>query len=254
MSTQRTIWITGATGAIGGALAKAYAAPGVRLILQGRKTQLADLADVCRTQGAQVEEFLLDLHDIAGLRAWAQQLVKIAPPDLLIANAGVNINISEEAQGERWEDMCNLLNVNVYASMALVNAILPVMRQRGHGQIALISSLAAYYGLPMTPTYSASKAAIKAYGEGLRGWLSKEGIQVNVIMPGYVSSPMCDAMSGPKPFMWQPEKAAHYIRKKLAANQARISFPFPLNYGTWWLAVLPASISQRILYWIGYRA
>ena len=137
--------------------------------------------------------------------------------------------------------------------MRMTHAILPGMRQRQAGQIVLVSSLAGYFGLPVTPTYCATKAGIKAYGEALRGWLAPEGIQVNVVMPGYVASPMCDAMPGPKPFLWQPAKAARFIRRGLEKNQARISFPFPLNFGTWFLAVLPASMSLWILGLLGYR-
>ena len=133
-------------------------------------------------------------------------------------------------------------------------AVLAALRQRGSGQVALVSSLAGYFGLPVTPSYSASKAGLKAYGEALRGWLAPEGIAVNVIMPGYVQSPMCDAMPGPKPFLWTPEQAARAILQGLARNKARISFPFPLNFGCWWLAVLPAGVSQRIVRWLGYGA
>ena len=71
-------------------------------------------------------------------------------------------------------------------------------------------------------------------------------------MPGYVQSPMCDAMPGPKPFLWTPEQAARAILQGLARNKARISFPFPLNFGCWWVAVLPAGVSQQIVRWLGY--
>jgi hypothetical protein len=71
-------------------------------------------------------------------------------------------------------------------------------------------------------------------------------------MPGYVESKMCREMPGPKPFLWTPERAAERIRRGLARNQARISFPFPLNLGTWFLAVLPAGLAGRILRWLNY--
>jgi short-subunit dehydrogenase len=165
----------------------------------------------------------------------------------------MNTNIGPEGQGEPWDEVEALIDINLKATMAMVHGLLPAMRAQGHGQIALVSSLAGYFGLPVTPAYCASKAAVKAYGEGLRGWLAPEGIRVNVIMPGYVESPMCEAMPGPKPLLWSPEKAARFIRRGLEHDRARISFPFPLNLGTWFLAVLPAAVSLRILSLLGYR-
>ncbi len=249
-----TILITGATGAIGSALAKHYAKAGTHLILQGRNNvALGALAEDCKEQGAQVSTKLIDLRDICALRQWLAVLAAERPPDLVIANAGMNINNGATNEGESWAAIEALLDLNIKSTLALVNALLPAMRQRGAGQIALVSSLAAFYGLPVTPSYCASKAALKSYGEALRGWLANEGVKINVIMPGYVKSAMCDDMPGPKPFLWPPEKAARYIAKGLAKNQARITFPFPLNFGTWWLAVLPAAFSQWILGLIGYH-
>ncbi|HPU79808.1 SDR family NAD(P)-dependent oxidoreductase, partial [Accumulibacter sp.] len=105
---------------------------------------------------------------------------------------------------------------------------------------------------PVAPSYCASKAAIKVYGEAMRGWLAAEGIRINVVMPGYVESSMCRAMPGPKPFLWSAERAARYIRRGLERNRARISFPFPLNLGTWFLSVLPPTVSARILRLLNY--
>ncbi len=127
------------------------------------------------------------------------------------------------------------------------------MRQRGNGQIALVSSLAAYRGMPVTPAYCASKAAVKSYGEALRGWLSPEGIQVNVICPGFVNSDMSDTFSAPKPFMVTATKAANIIKNDLKKNKAIIAFPFPLNLGMWLLALLPFSIASFFLGLSGYN-
>lgn len=254
MTALRCVLITGATGAIGGALARAYARPGTQLILHGRNAeQLAQVTADCCARGADVVPCCVDLGDVAQAREWALEMAQRHAVGLLVANAGMNIDIGPDGDGERWEDSEALIALNVRAVIALVDAFLPEMRRRGAGQIALISSLAGYFGLPVTPSYSASKAAVKAYGEALRGWLGPEGLRVNVVMPGYVESPMCHAMPGPKPFLWTPERAARTIRRGLEKDRARITFPFPLNLGTWFLAALPAGLSVRLVRLFGYR-
>jgi short-subunit dehydrogenase len=246
----RRILLTGATSAIGGALAVLYARRGVVLYLHGRNEErLAEVADSCRAKGAEVITHLLDMRDFAALQGWLSTLEAL---DLVIVNAGMNTHIGPAGEPEPWDTVEALLDVNLKAAMVIVQAVLPAMRARGRGQIALVSSLAAYFGLPVTPSYCASKAAIKAYGEALRGWVGPEGIRINVIMPGYVKSPMCDEMPGPKPFLLQPDKAAKVIRRGLARDKARISFPFPLNLGSWFLALLPAGLSVRILRLLNY--
>lgn len=248
-----SILITGATGGIGEALAHAYAQTGKVLILQGRNEgRLALLKAECEARGADVYTQRLDVRDRSALTNWLTEVCDKHLPDLIIVNAGVNTDNGADGSGEPWNEVEALVEVNILAVMATVNVMVPAMRSRGYGQIALVSSLAAWFGLPVTPSYSASKAAIKAYGEALRGWLYKDGIRVNVIMPGYVKSAMCDAMPGPKPFLWPAARAADKIRQSLAADKPRITFPFPLNLGTWFLAVMPASLSLRILRWLGY--
>lgn len=253
-TAPRTILITGATGAIGGALAELYAEPETTLILQGRNSQqLEEVAARCAARGAQVHLKTLDLRHRRELTAWLHQTCEQLPVDMVIAAAGLNCNIGTLGEGEIREETEALIEVNVLAVMAMVQTVLPFLRARRQGQIALFSSLAAYFGLPVTPSYCASKAAIKAYGEALRGWLAPEGIRVSVIMPGYVASKMCHEMPGPKPFLWSAERAARHIRRGLERDQARISFPFPLDVGTWFLAVLPPVVSQRIVHLLGYR-
>lgn len=251
----RCVLITGATGGIGSALAEEYARMGTTtLILQGRNTaRLGELSALCSGLGARVLTAAFDLRDHEQLMCWLSQISTDEAPDLVIANAGLNINTGREGQGEQWEDMHALFDVNVKAVIATVQAALPAMRARGHGQIALISSLAAWRGLPETPSYSASKAAVKVYGEAMRDNLAPEGVRINVVMPGYVESQMCLDMPGPKPFLWKAERAARVIRRGLAVNKARISFPFPLNLGCFLLSFLHPTVSGRILGWMGYR-
>lgn len=253
MKSPKVVLITGATGGIGGALANAYAGPGVTLLLVGRHQQRLDrIAAQCRSRGAQVLAQSLDVRQTDQLFAWAAEVQQSHAVDLVIVNAGVTGNNGEDNQGEDWQQVERVLDVNLRAAMATVNAFLPAMRVRKRGQIALVSSISAWFGLPITPSYCASKAGIKAYGEALRGWLAPEGVEVNVILPGFVRSDMSDRFPGPKPFMLEPERAAAIILRGLARDRARISFPFPLDWGMWWLAVLPAAWSLRILRLLGY--
>ena len=247
-SLPQTVLITGATGAIGSALALAYAAPGRTLVLHGRNAlRLKEVAQACESRGARIETRALDLRDIAALVAWLEEVASRRAVDLAIVNAGAISSLRPGTDGEAWQDIERVLDVNVRAAIATVTALVPHMRRLGSGQIALMSSMSAYFGLPLAPAYSASKAALKAYGEALRGWLAPEGVRVSVVLPGFVRSAMTDSLPMPKPFLMSPEDAARRIQRGLARNEPRISFPFPLALGCWMLSVLPPALSQHVL-------
>jgi short-subunit dehydrogenase len=167
--------------------------------------------------------------------------------DLVVVNAGVTRAIGGGEEVESWEIAHEILSVNLDGALATVAGVLPAMRRRAAGQIALVSSLAAYVGLPRTPTYSASKAAIKAYGESLRGWLAPQGVAVNVVLPGFVDTPMTDGFRGPKPGLLTADRAAKIIRTGLERNRARIAFPRSMALGAQLLTLLPLALSLRIL-------
>jgi short-subunit dehydrogenase len=249
----RVILITGATGGIGTALAREYAGSGRTLILLGRDAdRLGQVAVDCKRAGAETLSLALDVSDTAALMARLREISDERAIDLAILNAGVTSGISRRGEAESWTEIDRVLEINVRAALATVTALLPAMRRRGFGQIALISSLSAYWGLPLTPAYSASKAALKAYGEALRGPLAAEGVAVNVVLPGFVRTPMGERFPGPRPFLLSPEDAAHRIRTGLGRNRPRIAFPAPLSWGMWALSVLPAGWPGRILQFFGY--
>jgi short-subunit dehydrogenase len=247
------VLITGASGGIGAALARAYACDGVRLSLCARNSaKLEQVAKACTEKGARVEFSSLDVTDIEALQSWILDQDAKQPIDLVIANAGKTLNVGPNGEEESWADTKALLSVNVDSALATVIPLIAPMRRRRQGQIALVSSLAAYRGMAITPAYCASKAAVKAYGEALRALVAADGVAVSVICPGFVDSDMSRAFPGRKPFMICADQAAMIIRKGLARNRPRIAFPFPLNLGTWLLAMLPAVLADLILQQISY--
>ena len=107
------------------------------------------------------------------------------------------------------------------------------MPARRRGQIAIVSSLAGYRGFPGAPAYSASKAAVKAWGEGLRGQLHRDGIEVSVICPGYVTTRMTAGNKFPMPMLMTAERAAGIIRRGLERNRGLIAFPLLMHWIAW---------------------
>lgn len=242
--TYRSILITGASGGLGAALAAAYARPGAWLALTGRNAErLAAVAERCRSLGADVTTAAIDVSDSEALGAWIRECDRRRPLELVIANAGATSTISPQKPAESWDDINRVFDTNVKGVLATVYPAMEAMRARGHGQLALVSSLGGYVGMPISPAYNASKAAIKVYGEGLRGWLAPQGVGVTVICPGFIQSAMSDAYPGPRPFLLGAEEAAAIIEQGLARNPARIAFPFPLTLAVWFLSVLPPALS-----------
>ncbi len=253
LKLPRHVLITGASGGIGAALARVYARGGVRLSLCARnRERLEAVAGDCRARGARVEAQVLDVTDIARLQDWVAQCDADETIDLVIANAGRTLNVGPNGEEESWNDTRELLATNVDSALATVIPLVGPMRRRGHGQIALVSSLAGYRGMAITPAYCASKAAVKAYGEALRGLVAADGVGVSVICPGFVESEMSRRFPGSKPFLIGSDRAAAIIQRGLARNRARISFPFPLNLGTWLLTMLPAGFADFILQRLSY--
>lgn len=250
----RHILITGASGGLGAALAKAYAEPGVVLALAGRdRARLTEVADRCRQRGAEVLASQVDVTDAQAVMDWVRATDRAYPLELVIANAGVASTLAAGQGGESWQDIRRVFDTNVYGTLATLSPAIEAMTARGRGQVALMSSLGAYVGMPISPAYNASKAALKVYGEGLRGLLAERGVGVTVICPGFVKSAMSDAYPGPRPFLVAADDAAARIRAGLAGNRALIAFPFPLALAMRLLAALPtwASLALQRMFHFG---
>jgi short-subunit dehydrogenase len=248
MHASRNIVITGATSGLGRALAVGYAAPGIRLGLVGRNAaRLEQVARACADRGAAVVAGRLDVRDADDLSAWLVAFDDAGPVDLVIAAAGISAGPPPDSATEPDGLAIRQIGTNLLGCMNTVEPLLPRMLARKAGQIAVVSSVAGYRGLPYSPGYSASKAGVRAYGEALRALLRPRGIQVSVVVPGFFDSPMTDRFHGDKPFMVSLERASAIVRRGLDRGQPRIVFPRLLALGLQAADLIPAWLGDRIL-------
>ena len=245
MEGPRHILITGGSSGIGEALALAYAQSGIRLSLSGRdRERLASVAERCRARGAEVESALLDVADATAMAEWLALADKIRPLDLVIANAGVAL--PSGMLQEHGTRVRLTLAVNLMGVVNTVEPAIQLMAPRRRGQIAIMSSLAAFRGFSTNPAYCASKAAVKVLGEGLRSLHRRNGIGVSVICPGFVRSPMTAGNKFPMPFLMDADRAAAIIKRGLARNRPRIVFPWQLYAALWLIVALPARLTDKV--------
>jgi short-subunit dehydrogenase len=241
VTAPRHVLITGASSGIGAALARHYARAGARLSLGGRDARrLEEIAADCRARGADADIAAIDVTDRTAMRSWILAADARAPLDLVIANAGIGSPDETEAQARQT------FAVNLDGVLNVAFPAIDVMSARGGGQLALMSSLAGYRGFPDAPSYSASKAAVKALAEAWRGALAARGIRVSAICPGFVATPLT-AGGRRMPFLMSAERAADIIARGLERNRPRIAFPWPMALATWLIAALPAALSDRML-------
>jgi len=239
----RSILITGASSGIGEALARAYAAAGVSLALTGRDSaRLAEVSAACMAAGARVVEGAVDAADAPAMARFVEAAHAAAPLDLVIANAGISGGTYRG--GESEAQIRAIMSVNVDGVLNTVLPALPLMQARRRGQIAIMSSLASFRGFPGAPAYCASKAAVRVWGEGLRGDMKPHGIEVSVICPGFVASRMTAQNRFHMPLLMPVERAAAIVRKGLEADRARIAFPFRLYVGAWLMGVLSPGLTD----------
>jgi len=134
-----------------------------------------------------------------------------------------------------------MFSINVNGTFNTIFPVVENMRERKRGQIVLMSSIAGYIAADFA--YSASKAAIKTYGEALRAICERDNVGVNVICPGYVRSPMtAHNAEESMMFLMNMEPAIKIIKRGIENNDPVVSFPLPLYLLAWWGSTLPAAL------------
>lgn len=221
--------ITGASRGLGRELALAYARPGCLLGLTARDgAALDDVAAQCRLRGAEVVVRVADVTEAGALTGWIAELDGRRPIDLLIANAGLFDGRRPDADSEALDAAIELLRVNLEGAIRTIDAVLPAMLARKRGHVAVISSLAAVYPLADALAYTASKAGLVAYCEGLRELLAPSGIAVSVAYPGHIATRQSEVQEGALPLLMTADVAARRIQAGLARRRSRIWLPTSL--------------------------
>src|SRR5438445_7125707 len=155
MKSFKSIVVTGASSGIGAALAVDYAAPGVALALSGRDAgRLQAVADACRAKGATVDAGQVDVVDREGLATWLTKFDDAHQVDLVIANAGVSID-KDNSSLDEFTIVRKTFAINVDGVFNTIEPLVGRMMERRRGQMAVVSSLAGFIGLPYSASYNA---------------------------------------------------------------------------------------------------
>jgi short-subunit dehydrogenase len=240
-----TVLLTGATGGIGQAIARAVAPTSADLIVSGRRVDV--LEPLARELGARAVSADLSQRDEVERLA-----ERAGPVDVLIANAALLAGglLSEFTQ----EQIDQLLEVNLRAPIALTRALTPHMVERRRGHVVLISSLQGKAATPVASIYCASKFGLRGFALALREDLRADGVGVSVILPGFIrdAGMFADSRATLPPWVGtrSPEDVARAVISAVERDRAEVEVaPLPLRLGTAAASAAPAlgaAVSRRL--------
>jgi len=190
--TGKGALVTGASGGIGGAIAKALHAQGATVAISGTNKQKLDA--LAAALGDRVFVLPCDLRDRAAVAKLGEEAEKaLGKVDILVNNAGItHDNLFMRMKDEEWDDV---IAVNLTSVFVLTRTILRNMMRRRYGRIVNIASISGVLGNPGQPNYAASKAGLVGMTKSLAREVSSRGITANCIAPGFISTPMTDALT-----------------------------------------------------------
>ncbi|MCD6035913.1 MAG: beta-ketoacyl-ACP reductase [Rickettsiales bacterium] len=190
--TGKKALVTGATGGIGEAIAKALHAQGANVILSGRNQE--KLQSLAKALGSNAHVLPCDLGDKEAVAGLIDEAVKLLGGlDILVANAGVTKdNLALRMKEEEWDEV---INVNLKSTFILNKAAFRVMMKQRFGRIINISSVVAFSGNPGQANYVASKAGMVGMSKALAAESASRGITINCIAPGFIRTSMTEVLS-----------------------------------------------------------
>lgn len=248
METQKFAWIIGASTGIGKALALKLIANNYIVAISSRSIDL--LTEMRAQYGDKLIPIRIDVTDKLSIEEAYQDLLKIVPKiDLAILSAGSYFRDNPyQFNAEIYEKTFKL---NVFGVVNCLEKIVPKMIEQGNGQIGIISSVAGINGLPLAAAYGGSKAALINICESLAPSLKRKNIDLSLINPGFVATPLTAKNDFAMPFIISAEKSADIIYDGLIRKKFEIIFPKRMALVMKLLKILPYRIkfflSSKIL-------
>jgi short-subunit dehydrogenase len=240
------VFITGASSGIGQALAADYARRGWRLALVARR--VAEVEAWAQREGLGAERYAVYRADVALadsiVDVGAECIARQGLPDVVIANAGISVGM-DSAEREDLEVLRETFATNNIGLAATFHPFLAGMRERRSGALVGIASVAAIRGLPGHAAYCASKAAVVAYCESLRGECRGSGVRVVTLLPGYIATPLTAKNPYPMPFLMQPAAFASRAARAIEAGASYRVIPWQMAIVVKLLRLLPNALFDR---------
>ncbi|XAH23596.1 SDR family oxidoreductase [Xylophilus sp. GW821-FHT01B05] len=247
------VFITGASSGIGQALAARYHQAGFRLALAARRvSEMESWANAAGVPADSYKIYSADVADIDSIVAAGRAcLAEQGVPDVVIANAGISVGI-DTAERSDLEVLAQTLATNNVGLAATFHPFITAMVQRAKqqgrpGRLVGIGSVAGIRGLPGHGAYCASKAAVIAYCESLRGELRGTGVRVTTLCPGYIDTPLTRENRYSMPFLMTPEAFADQAFAAIAAGSSYRVIPWQMGIVAKLLRLLPNGLFDRLL-------
>jgi len=246
LQSTSNIWVTGASSGIGEALTKALIEQGHHLVVTGRRQEALD--ELQQFGGESVTTARADTTSREDLAAIADTLESNGDLNMAVLNAGTceYLDISEYDS----EVIEKNLTTNVVGTARSLDIALPALRRtinKGkQATVVIVSSSAWWFPFGRAEGYGASKAALTYFAQALRADLAAEGIDVVVVSPGFVKTPLTDKNDFPMPFLVTAEDAANRILRGLQKGKREIAFPKRFTWSLKLLGALPQTLIDRM--------
>ena len=232
----KNVWITGASSGIGKALAIKFATESWQIAASARRE---NLLQELNKEYVNIHSFPVDVTDNEKVKIVFNDIIsKLKNIDLCVFCTGIHDPEAEKKLSS--EKIREIMETNFFGTVNCIMAVNEYLKERKSGHISIVSSVAAYRGLPAASGYCASKAALTSLAESLYFNFKKHGVRVSVISPGFIKTPMTDKNKFPMPLIKSPEYAAEKMFVGLTKkNVFEIHFPITFTIFMKLLKIMP---------------